>query len=207
MMPNTPFYEPPATKEKLGERLVVMVGQSLAKAVESEAVSKGEFNSDVLRRALEQYYAPHPFINADTGTNALRLPYVGAVPCGPLAQAVAEAGTFVCNQDVNDEVEGMEGDFWVRADGDSMREAGIHRNMMCLVHPYGRRFVGRGDICAIQVILSDETRVGTIKRFDGECNGIKQFVDGKGAPYELPEDGVAVEILGEVLSVVGKLQK
>ena len=160
---------------------------------------------EVVRQAVQLRLDNESGVNVHTGTDLTRLPYLGAVPCGPLAEAVAEAGTFAVNQDIVDEIEPGDGDFWVRADGHSVHELGIHHNMMCLVTPYGRRFVGRGDICAIQITTDDEIVTGTIKQYDGERNGKKCFVDGKGNDYELPENTVRVEILGEVTSVIGKL--
>ena len=87
-----------------------------------------------------------------------------------------------------------------------MKGAGIHNNMMVLVRPYGRKFISRGHIVAAQITDSDENVTATIKRFDGMENGHETFIDGEGNDYDLPDDTVRIEILGQIVAVLGALE-
>ena len=205
-MAETAFYNPPPVKEKFGERLVVMVGQSMAQAVEAEAVANGEYNSDVMRRALEQYYAPKPVITADTGTDALRLPAINSIPCGPLSEAYAEASDFVINGAVALELELLEGDYWTRADGDSMLSAGIADGVRVAIRPYLDKAPRKNEIVVVNVEMEDGSWAGTIKRYVGSDEaGRPRFEDGEKNPYPLPEDCQSVEMPARVISVLGRL--
>lgn len=204
-MQNT-FYQPPTIKEKFDERLMVMTGKSMSDALDKEAASKGETRSDIVRRAIEFYYAPRPVVTADTGTDALRLPSINSIPCGPLGEAYAEARDFVINAAVAEELELIDGDCWTRSDGNSMLGVGIADGVRVAVRPYNDKAPRKNEIVVVQIETTDGSRLGTIKRYAGhDEHGRPKFVDGDGDAYPLPGDCKSVEMPARVISVLGRL--
>lgn len=203
---QSPFYHAPIVKEKLDERLLVMAPRSMSDALDKEAAASGETRSDVVRRAIEQYYAPKVTITADTGADSLCLPSINSIPCGPLSEAYAEAGEFTVNAQTALELELIEGDYWTRSDGSSMLAAGIADGVRVAVRPYGDKAPRRGEIVIVQIETADGARLGTIKEYDGhdEC-GRPRFIDGEKTPYPLPDDCQFVEMPARVISTMGRL--
>jgi SOS-response transcriptional repressor LexA len=205
-MADSSFYSPSSTKEKYDERVVAMATPSMARAIDAEAAQNHETRSDVIRRALEQYYAPRDQHHEAASLDSFSAPYLSRVPCGPWSEAIDSGDNFLISADVADELEAQDGDVWVRADGQSMEGAGIQDGFVALVRPYDKKTPRRGEIVLIQVTTPEGDRVGTIKRFNGlEPDGKPRLLDGNDEPYSLPEPMQGFDVVGRVVGVLGRI--
>lgn len=196
----------PKIKEKLDEKFIFMETASTAKMVDNEAAANGETRSDVLRRALENYYAPHsatsePADNPRTFT----APYIGAIPCGPWNPTEPGHERFTVSTEVADELEARDGDWWFRAAGDSMIGAGILDGSLVLVRPYDGKPPRRGDVVAVQIADEAGEVVGTFKRFDGQNGDVPKLLDGNDDVFDLPDGARVAAVLARGVGVVSRL--
>ena len=192
----------PRVKEKLDEKFIFMETASTAKMVDAEAAANGETRSDVLRRALEQYYAPKkPLESPETFT----APYVGEIPCGPWDSSQSTPQRYTISAQDADELGARPGDWFFRARGESMIGAGVLDSAVVLVRPYEGRPARRGDIVAVQIETADGEIEGTFKRYDGGEDENVRLLDGNGHYFELPENVARIGILARGVGVVSRL--
>ena len=197
-------FEFRATKKEPDAVLNIREGAALIN------VDMSTFAREAVAAALERVRSGLPIrgiqVTADTGTDALRLPAINSIPCGPLSEAYAEASDFVVNAAVALELELFEGDYWTRADGDSMQGEGIADGVRVAVRPYNDKAPRKNEIVIVQIEAADGSRMGTIKKYVGQDEaGRPRFVDGEGTPYPLPNDCQSVEMPARVISVLGRV--
>lgn len=110
------------------------------------------------------------------------------VACGAPSEASEAASTFVVSRHIADELNLTDGDFWIRARGESMEGRGIYDEYLVLLSPLKTsRLPRRGEIALVAFAGEDGDCTGTLKAWDGQNpDGTPRLVDGEGAPYEMP---------------------
>jgi SOS-response transcriptional repressor LexA len=136
------------------------------------------------------------------------VPFLGTVPCGPLAEAIAEADTTIrLPRTFAEEIGATGRNFFIRARGQSMEGEGIHDEMQVLFEPLPPGADPRkGKIALVQITRKDASVEATIKTWKGrDGDGVPQLADGAGKPVKLPGDTRAVVALAVATAVTGRL--
>lgn len=152
---------------------------------------------------LIEYVPEEPVDVANLETDSFRAPYLSRVPCGPLRAAIDTGAFFTVSRDTAEELEVRDGDFWVRAEGESMEGAGIQDGFLILMRPLESRPPRRGEIVLVQFF--DETGdvyQATVKSWNGD-NPLR-LKDGHGEDFEVPE-GREYKAVAVARGVVGRL--
>jgi SOS-response transcriptional repressor LexA len=140
---------------------------------------------------------------ANLETDSFRAAYLSRVPCGPLREALDTGSSFTISRDTADELEVREGDFWVRAEGESMEGAGIQDGFLILMRPLDNRPPRRGEIVLVQFFDEDgDVYQATVKRWNGD-NPLR-LKDGQGDDFEVPE-GREYKAVAVARGVVGRV--
>ncbi|BCM89108.1 hypothetical protein IAD21_00952 [Abditibacteriota bacterium] len=142
-------------------------------------------------------------ILSQVGVDDVTLPDLGAVVCGPLKEAVAEADEFTLSDDVSTFLKIQEEDWAFDAEGQSMEGAGIPEGAKVFLRPHGERWrPSRGDIVLVEVSREDEEPTYTLKRF--RKSQPFEVEDGDGELYPLPEDANKKAVAELVAYMVSK---
>ncbi|RYZ78995.1 MAG: hypothetical protein EOP04_28585 [Proteobacteria bacterium] len=144
---------------------------------------------------------------ASADADSFRAPYLRGIPCGPWKEAVQTEETYTINSELAEEFEAMDGDVFIRTEGESMEGVGIHEDFVVLIRPYKNRPVKRHDVVLIQAFTSEEgdAAVATLKKFEKMQGNIPALRDGDDEPYALPEGVQRVEIIGRAIGIIGTL--
>lgn len=109
-------------------------------------------------------------------------------PCGPWMEALEQAEEFSLSPEMAQLIGLKEGDFLVRAVGESMEEAGIPDGSLILMRPLKGGYPERGEVTLVQVETRGGDFVGTIKHWFQTPTRAVDLRDGRGMPYHLPAD-------------------
>ena len=112
------------------------------------------------------------------------------------------------NQQIADELEARDGDFWLRATNQDLEAVGILDNFLVLMRPYGKGvWPRRGDIVAITINDHDKKKLANTIKIWGEpkSNGWPEVLNGDGTTYELPPGTLQPKAFARAVGVIGRL--
>lgn len=200
------YYTPPQVKERLEERIVTLATRSMAKAIDKEATTNAESRSDVVRRALDLYYAPRPAVITTNDLEGGPLLDV-RVACGPPEEAREDAKVFVISKMTGDEMGfDPDSDFFARARGESMDGAGILDEFVVCFSPLPDGREPRFPQIALVAFEDAEGNVrGTVKRWKGKDGQTPVLLDGSNKEFPLPDGTVKAWPIAIAKGVVGSL--
>lgn len=160
-------------------------------AATAQQMDMADFARAAIAAAIERVQSGAPIAGdadlANLETDSFRGPYLSRVPCGPLKEALDTGSSFTISRDTADELEVRDGDFWVRAEGESMEGAGIQDGFLILMRPLDGRPPRRGEIVLVQFFDEEgDVYQATVKRWNGD-NPLR-LKDGQGDDYEIPEE-------------------
>jgi SOS-response transcriptional repressor LexA len=207
--PSRGFMMPPTTslpkREKRDDQINVRLPSSLKDSLGKASNASGQSMNDIVVGAVQRV------LNGDTQTAAIdaqlnqkRCKYLGTAPCGPFAEALAEATTFIVSPSVADLLDVQSGDFWLMSDGDSMTGVGIEDGDVLPFKPQSAGIAPRsGAICLVQIITSEGIAKTTIKHWQNS-HPLPTLTDGKGQTVSIPEDTVSIVPLGVARGLIRK---
>lgn len=173
-------------KDPVDGRFGFVFRPSLAKRLREFSQETGEDLTEIAERALQRELAGGGTAPVDAAMRQKRCKYLSALPCGPLAPALAEASDYLVSYDIAEMLDIQNDDFISVMNGNSMQGAGIESNDLVAFRPVpAERTPFNGDICAIQVISTDGNVRATVKHWH---NTPPHLTDGDGNAVELDTD-------------------
>lgn len=193
----------PKRGKPIGVRLFLPVEAEVMARVEQEGTTKSGFMADVVTKYLRGDFAPP---QPDITSTQIRIKLLGAIPCGPLREALEETQDLPISRAVATRYRIDSTDFAAIAEGESMmgtdmaHEGDIRDGDLIVFKKLeeNERPTNR-DIVAVQLEAAEGVVEGTIKRWH---NG--GLIDGEGRPYA-PAEGKHLKPLGVALMLMRKL--
>jgi SOS-response transcriptional repressor LexA len=206
-MHNMPSTRPRKTERfefKAEEKLIA----AFREAANAQQMDMADFARASIDAAIKRVQGGQPIEGETDWANAavsdsFRAPYLSRVPCGPIKEAIETGAAVTISADTADELEVRDGDFWVRAEGESMEGAGIQDGFLILMRPLDGRPPRRGEITLMQFIdESGDVYQSTVKSWNGD-NPLR-LLDGQGDDFEVPE-GKEYRAVAVARGVLGRL--
>ena len=147
-----------------------------------------------------QFLRPVVSDEGDSGLVWLRM--LAEPPCGPWKEAIEQAENFYLSREMAALMGVRDGDFLVRADGQSMEAAGIPDNSLLLMRPLNGKTPDSGAVTLVSVEKASGEWVGTIKHWFITPQGHPDLRDGRGMPYYLPADVRKVEAVAVKVGLI-----
>lgn len=145
-------------RERTTARIGLNVRPSFRKRIDDYSVARDVDITQIMTEGADIYMAGY-------------VPVIGSIPCGPLAEALAETPYFDVAPPT---LRPASSDFYLEATGDSM-EPEIRANDLVLLRPDIE--FANGDICAIQAYENDQ--------MEGPCTATLKQVYRTGDPKKL----------------------
>jgi SOS-response transcriptional repressor LexA len=140
-------------------------------------------------------------------TETVRVPVLATAPGGDFKEAIAATRESIAiTPETASELWCADDDVFVRVSGDSMRGAGIIDGMNVLMSPLAsHQRPRRGEIALVQIIKGGEVYESTVKRWDGEKDGLPILLDGNDKPVKLPANIEKIIPVAVAKGVMGRL--
>lgn len=110
---------------------------------------------------------------------------------------------FELSDDLTDELELREGDYWMRAEGDSMETDKVDLGFLVMLRPLKTRRPRRGEIVHVQFYDPQGNVIATALKYLSEYDPLR-LNDGRGNDFELPNADYAV--VGILRGVIGPVR-
>lgn len=176
-------------REKKNDQINLRLPSSLKNQLGTTSAASGYSMNEIVVRAVRNELSGKykDSVSVDAALLQRRLLDFGAVPCGPLSEAEADARPFVMSVDACDYANIQSGDWVMEANGESMEGAGIQNGDKVFFRPLQpNRLPSNNDITAVQVLTPDGIAWATIKYWRNTQP--PQLVDGNDNVVELPAD-------------------
>ena len=193
-------------REKNDRRFMMRFQPSFYKRLEDIAVSENKDVTAIVRRAVQRELDNTSQADATRELLPINAPLITDASCGAFDEAIADTETALnVSADIAKELDLHEGDFFIRARGDSMAAIGITDGSLVTMEvlPQGRN-PRANEIALVQIERSDGEYESTLKRWTTKA-GQPVLLDGEGNVREIPGDAKSVKAVAVARSFIARI--
>ncbi len=193
-------------RESNNRQYLMRFTPSLWGKIEEKATRNNVDNSVIIRNAVKRDLEREEKSQAEKELLPISAPLITDASCGAFDEAIADTETALnVSADIAKELDLHEGDFFIRARGDSMAAIGITDGSLVTMEvlPTGRN-PRANEIALVQIERGDGEYESTLKRWTTKA-GKPVLLDGEGNVREIPGDAKSIKAVAVARSFIARI--